>query len=216
MADPIYHGAGYDDAEVLCIVVHGRNQTQQDMMTSIVERLDVPGVRYALPKSDDVGWYAARAIDPLTDATLADLNKGVRQISALIENEKKGSPDCPVMLCGFSQGACTAVELLMSQPIMVNAACLLTACRVGADTDKLPHEPLEGLPVYASCGDDDPWIPQEAYHRMLGDLTRSGARIRTDMFPGRPHEITDTEIAALAGMLRSLKSDSAFFGGSLP
>ena len=213
MGDPIYLGASNDDADVLCIVVHGRNQTQQDMVTSIVDRLAVPGVRFALPKSDDLGWYAARAVDPLTDATLTELHTGVRQITAVIRNEMEKTPDRPVMLCGFSQGACIGMELLMCQPSLVDAACLLTACRVGAETDKLPLLPLDGLPIYATCGDNDPWIPQEAYHRMLVDLTRAGARVRTDMFPGRPHEVTDTEIGFISGMLRDVAAGPVSWHG---
>jgi phospholipase/carboxylesterase len=212
MGDPIYHGASHDDAEVLCIVVHGRGQTQQDMMTSIVERLNVSGARFVLPKSEGVGWYAARAIDPLTEDTLRELHHGVDLVANLIKQTKVGSPNTPILLCGFSQGACLAMELLMTQPKLVDAACLLTACRVGADTDSLPLSQLDGLHVYASCGDNDPWIPPDAYHRMLGDLTKAGARIRTDMFPGRPHEVTDTEIAVLADMLRRLANKSAPIG----
>lgn len=201
---PVYAGASPGDADVVCIVIHGRNQTQHDMMTSIVTRLDVPGARFVLPKSDDVGWYAALAVDPLSDQTLGELHEGIQQITTLIDEERQKCPGTPILLCGFSQGACLAMETLMRQPVTVDAACLLTACRVGAETDDQPLASLGGLPIYATCGDADPWIPSDAYHRMLVDLTRAQARISTDMFPGRPHEITPTEISTVAGMLRAL------------
>lgn len=214
MGDPVYHGAAAGDAQVLCVVVHGRGQTQEDMMASIVRRLDVPGVRFVLPKSDGAGWYAARAIDPLTDQTRAEMTAGIDQITALIANAQRGARDCPVMYCGFSQGACLGVEVLMRHPDLVDAACLLTACRIGGPDDDLPLPPLNALPVYASCGDDDPWIPAAAHHAMLHALTQAGARVRADMFPGRPHEITDTEIAAMAEMLRALIADRAVLEGA--
>lgn len=214
MGEPQYHGAGPDDADVVCIVVHGRNQTQADMMTSIVDRIDLPNVRFVLPKSDGDGWYAARAIDPLTDQTVNELQSSVNEVGELIMRARADTPDRPLLLCGFSQGACLAMELLMRQPAIANAACLLTACRVGAQTDTRPLAQLDGLPIYASCGDDDPWIPQDAYHRMLEDLTRAGARIRTDMFPGRPHEITDTEISVLADMLGDLAQKRDLLGAA--
>ena len=214
MAETIYHGATSDDAEVLCVVVHGRNQTQQDMLDSIVTRLDVTGVRFALPKSDEDGWYAARAIDPLTEETNAELSHAVGQVAALIDAERSKAPGRPVLLCGFSQGACLSAELLMRHPTLVDGACILTACRVGAETDELPQAPLDELPIYASCGDEDPWIPQVAYHRMLVDLTRAGARIRTDMFPGRPHAVTDTEVANVAEMLHALAAGRPVFDGA--
>lgn len=216
MGDPVYHGANSDDAKVLCIVVHGRGQTQDEMMASIVARLDLPFVRFALPKSDDVGWYAARAIDPLTDHTLSELDDSISRIRALVADERAKAPGRKLLLCGFSQGACLSVEILMRGPMGIDAACLLTACRIGAPTDDLPIAVLDGLPVYASCGDNDPWIPQEAYHHMLMDLTRAGARIRTDMFPGRPHEITDIEIGAISDMLQDLAADHAPLSGATP
>jgi phospholipase/carboxylesterase len=204
MTTPVFHGSDQGDAKVICIVVHGRGQTQADMMDSIVARVAVPDVRFVLPKSEGHGWYAARAIDPLSDETLIAMHDGVREVTALIKAERSAAPDVPVLLCGFSQGACLSVETLMCQPAIVEAVCLFTACRIGAATDTLPLKQLGGLPVYASCGDADQWIPAEAHHRMLADLTRAGARLRTDMFPGRPHEVTDTEITVLSGMLRAL------------
>ncbi|WP_211216589.1 alpha/beta hydrolase [Yoonia vestfoldensis] len=212
MVQPVFHGADPGDAKVICIVVHGRGQTQADMMDSIVARVAVPDVRFVLPKSEGHGWYAARAIDPLTDETLVEMHNGVRQVTTLIKAERAAAPDVPVLLCGFSQGACLSVETLMCQPTIVDAACLFTACRIGAETDNLPRKPLDGLNVYASCGDADPWIPAQAHHRMLADLTRAGARLRSDMFPGRPHEVTDTEIAALSGMLRALAHGTLIWG----
>jgi phospholipase/carboxylesterase len=111
----------------------------------------------------------------------------------------------PLVLAGFSQGACLAIEYLMTTSDLPDAAALFTGCRVGLPTDGLPTRDLAGLPVYASCGDEDPWIPADAYFRMLADLTGAGARLRADIFPGRPHTVTDTEIAALSGFLGALR-----------
>ncbi|MBS1302750.1 dienelactone hydrolase family protein [Loktanella sp. SALINAS62] len=204
MGNPIHVGATSDDANVICIVVHGRGQTQGDMLAMIVDRLDLPDVRFALPKSVSEAWYAARAIDPLGDRTPAELDHGIAQIAAVIAAERANAPGRPVLLCGFSQGACMAVELLMRRPDLADAACLLTGCRVGVESDDLPFARLDGVPVYASCGDDDPWIPAGDHHKMLATLTRAGARLRADMFPGRPHAVNDTEIAVLSGMLIDL------------
>ena len=49
MPDIMYKGAAADAAQVICIVVHGRGQSQQDMLDMIVSRVAVPHVRFALP-----------------------------------------------------------------------------------------------------------------------------------------------------------------------
>ena len=204
MRDPIHAGAAARDAEVLCVVVHGRGQTPSDMLAAIVDRLDLPDVRFALPRSEGAAWYEARAIDPLTDRTRAELEAGLARIAALVAAERAAAPGRPLLLCGFSQGGCMAAELLLDRPGIADAACLLTACRVGSGAGMGAGTALAGLPVYASCGDADPWIPASAFHRLLDDLTEAGARIRSDLFPGRPHEVCDTEIAALSEMLGAL------------
>lgn len=211
MADPVFAGASRTAAKVTCIVVHGRGQTQQDMLDLVVSRVTTSDVRFVLPKSDGPGWYLARAVDPLTDDTRRQMQDGIDRITALIAAERAAAPEVPVLLCGFSQGACLAVEVVMRHPGIAAAACLFTACRVGAGTDDLPVAALNGLPVYTSCGDADPWIPATAHHHMIADLTRAGARVRADMFPGRPHEVTDTEIAALSDMLHAMIRGAAIW-----
>ena len=54
---------------------------------------------------------------------------------------------------------------------------------------------LFSVPVYLTGGDADPWIPLDAFHRLHADLTGAGARVRTDLFPGRPHEVGAAERA---------------------
>lgn len=211
MPDTVFAGAAPAAARVICIVMHGRGQSQQDMRDMIVSRVAVPDVRFVLPKSDGPGWYLARAIDPLTDDTRAQMQQGIDQITGLIAAARAAAPGVPVLLCGFSQGACLSAEILLRHPGIAEAACLFTACRIGTADDDLPIAALAGLPVYASCGDADPWIPAVAHLQMTGDLTRAGARIRSDMFPGRPHDVTGTEIAVLSGMLQALARGGAIW-----
>lgn len=201
-------GAMGDDANVICVVVHGRGQTQDDMVRSIVNRIDLADVHFVLPKSDGAAWYDARAIDPLTDQTRQDMHFGVNGIADEIRAAQKRLPGRPVLLCSFSQGACMSVELLMCQPDLVDAACLLTGCRIGAETDQLPVGLLPNMPIYASCGDKDPWIPADAFFRMLGHLTQSGARLRSDIFPSREHGVSDAEIAVVSEFLTHLSAQT--------
>ena len=201
-------------AQVICVVVHGRGQTQDDMMQAIVTHLDLPNVRFVMPKSEGAGWYAARAIDPLTDECRAELAGSLAQLAMVIDTAVADAPGLPVFLVGFSQGACLAVEYLMQHGALNGAAALLTGCRVGTRHDALPMAELGGMPIYATDGDKDPWIPAEAYFEMLGDLTKAGARIRMDMFPGRPHAVDSAEIAVLRTMLDDLAHGRALFGAA--
>jgi phospholipase/carboxylesterase len=190
MQAPLMIGTG---GRLTCVLVHGRGQTPADM-TGIVP--DLPGVRFVLPKSDGPGWYAARAVDPLTEVTRGELAESLAQLTALIAAQQG-----PVVLAGFSQGACLAAEYLLSGAALPVAACLFTGCRVGLPGDVLAQAKLSGLPVYLTGGDADPWIPLDAFHRLHIDLTGAGARVRTDLFPGRPHEVSGVERSQFRAML---------------
>lgn len=196
---------------VICIVLHGRGQTQGDMEQAVTSRLSLPDVRFVLPKSARAAWYDARAVDPLTDVTRAQLAEGLAAIDAVIAAERAAHPGVPLVLAGFSQGACMAVEFAMTRRPWDGALCLFTGCRVGTDHAVTA---LSGLPVYASCGDADPWIPVSAFLDMSGDLIRAGARLRSDLFPGRPHEVHGTEIAVLRGVLSDLAAGHRPFDGA--
>jgi phospholipase/carboxylesterase len=204
MAPLLHHGADLAAAQVACIVVHGRGQTQADMMEAIVSRLDLPGVAFVLPKSDGPAWYDARAVDPLTPATCSQLARGFTMLDAVLAGTHATRPDIPVLLAGFSQGACLAAEYLLARGPVVCAAALLTGCRVGVAADARPLTDLAGLPLYVTGGDADPWIPAAAFHELLSELTAAGARVRSDLFPGRPHEVSAPEIATLSAMLAAL------------
>ena len=73
VADIISFGALPDRAKVLCLFVHGRNQSPEGMVVSVIRRLSVPDVAFALPRAGAGTWYGARAVDPLTAATRSEL-----------------------------------------------------------------------------------------------------------------------------------------------
>lgn len=191
---------GAADPAVTCVLLHGRGQNPGDMQDMIIRHLDVTALRFVLPKSAGPGWYAARAVDPLTDQTRGELALALAQLGAIMAAQSG-----PVLLAGFSQGACLAAEYLLSGAALPAAACLFTGCRVGLPGDGLPQAPLSGLPVYLSGGDADPWIPRDAFHRAHADLTGAGARARTDLFPGRSHSVSDPELTMLQAMLLAVQ-----------
>jgi phospholipase/carboxylesterase len=54
--------------------------------------------------------------------------------------------------------------------------------------------------------DKDPWIPLPAHANAALDLAAARARLRTDVFPGRAHEVSDAEVSVLNKMLNQLAS----------
>jgi phospholipase/carboxylesterase len=191
-------------ARVLCVVVHGRNQSPEEMQAAIVNRLSCPGVAFALPRAGDRCWYSALAVAPLTDITRAELSASLAGLGAALAGLRRQAPGVPLLLCGFSQGACLSLEHLFTGTNRPDAVAALTGCRVGTADCLRPAAPAPGVPVYLSGGDADPWIPLSAFSQAGAELGAARTRLRADVFPERPHEVCAAEIAMLDALLGDL------------
>jgi phospholipase/carboxylesterase len=208
-------GVTADRARVLCILIHGRNQSPEAMETAVVRHLSTPDVAFALPRAGDKCWYQALAVDPLCAKTWAELGTSLGDLADLIHRLREEAPGVALVLAGFSQGACLALEHAFTGSAAPEAVVALTGCRVGVPGDDRPSRLRAGLPVYLSAGQDDPWIPLTAYAQAVVELGQGGAGLRTDVFPGRPHEISAPELAMLDSVLADLAAGKApGFGGT--
>lgn len=208
-------GATADRARVLCILVHGRNQSPEAMEAAVVRHLSTPDVAFALPRAGDKCWYRALAVDPLAEETKVELAASLGDLAALVRSMRADAPGKPVVLAGFSQGACLSLEHAFTGSDAPDAVVALTGCRVGVAGDDRPSQVRPGLPVYLSAGQDDPWIPLPAFAQAAVELGTAGAALRLDVFPGRPHEVSAPEIAMLDAVLSDLAAGCApSFGGA--
>lgn len=204
-------GAEVGAAQVVCVFVHGRTQSPAEMIEQVIRHLDAPTTRFVLPKSDGAAWYNARAIDPLTEEASTELNAALAALEHTIAVARADSPQARLVLAGFSQGACLSMEYMMRHGSWDGAACLFTGCRVGVAADDRPVTALPGMPIYASNGDKDPWIPAANFSEMCLTLIEGGARLRTEVFPGRDHGTTPTECAALNEILANVAAGIPVF-----
>ena len=69
MASSALHLAAEKQARAICVFVHGRGQSPEEMQSHVLARLDAPDVAFVLPRAESGSWYDARAIDPLTAGT---------------------------------------------------------------------------------------------------------------------------------------------------
>ena len=193
---------------LLCLLVHGRGQTPDDL-APLVEAAQAAQARIVMPVAEGKSWYDAKAADPLTAETEAQLASSLDVLHRTLVAAH--DPALPILLGGFSQGACLVAEYLM-QVGGADAACILTGARVGTSVDGLPIRSQRGVPIYLTGSDADPWITLSAFEALTRDLHRAGARLRCDMLPGRQHEISVPEIAVFAEMAEALATARFPFG----
>ncbi len=197
-------GADPSNAKAICVFVHGRGQSPEEMVSHVLSRVGTDGVAYRLPRAARGAWYDARAIDPLTTTSRAQLDDALAQLNAAIAEARAEMPGRPLVLGGFSQGACLSIEYLCRGDNPPDALVALTGCRVGTLACERPNAPPRGTPVYLTGGDADPWIPVAAFGEAATALGAAGVGLRADIFPGRTHEVSDPEAAMLACVLDDL------------
>lgn len=201
MAGFVPHGEPLPRARATLVVVHGRGQTPGDMVAMVTGRLSLPGVAVLLPEAAGKSWYRARAVDPLTAETESSVLAGCAQVGAAV-----AAAAGPVLLAGFSQGACIAAEYVLRGGAGVAALAALTGCRVGTAGTAGPRADLAGMPVLLTGSDADPWIPVAAFAEAVAEFALARARLRAEVIPDRPHSVADAEIAALQAMIERLLS----------
>ena len=158
MAGSLALGVAPAGAKALWVFVHGRAQAPEMMQAAVIGHLTAPDVAYLLPWAEGASWYSTRAIDPLTEAARGELARSIADVAAAVVGLQAAAPGVPLVLAGFSQGACLALELAFSGTVAVQGVVALTGCRVGCDGDR-PSALPAGLPVWLTNGQDDPWFP---------------------------------------------------------
>lgn len=199
---PLWLGVAPEQARVLGLFLHGRNQTPEDMAAQVLALLDTPGVAWLLPRAPGKVWYAARAIDPLTPETRAALAAALALVGAAAAT-LRGRSRAPLLVAGFSQGGCLALEHAFHGGA-ADAVVALTGTRVGTAACMRATADLTGLPVYLTGSDADPWIPPQAFATAVEALTAARARLRAESFPGRPHDVSAPERGVLDAILADL------------
>ena len=94
--------------DAICVFVHGRGQSPEEMQSHVLARLDAPDVAFVLPRAESGSWYDARAIDPLTAGTRTALQAALDQLAGDVAEARAAFGELPLLLAGFSQGACLA------------------------------------------------------------------------------------------------------------
>jgi phospholipase/carboxylesterase len=204
---PLRLGVRPEEAKVLCVFIHGRTQAPEDMREHVVDRLKTAGISFVLPRAAGRSWYDARAIDPLNEQTSRQLDASLVHVREVVaEFVRDAGRSVPILVGGFSQGACLTLEYAMKYGPWDGAMVSLTGCRVGTPNCDRPFADLDRMPVYLTGSDKDPWIPIDAFAGAAEALGRARADLRCDIFPDRAHEASDTEVAQLDTMLTELAS----------
>lgn len=198
-----FDGAPLDGASVAAVLVHGRDQDSGYMQEHLVAALGRSDVAYLLAETPARTWYEGRFTAPVAELE-PELSSALAAVAGAVE---RASPaDRPVVLVGFSQGACLVAELLARcGRLGLAGAGVLTGALIGEratpDEARRLAVSLDGLPVEIVSSEHDWWVGPQYVRAAARSLAEAGAAVKLQLTDEPEHRIDEIAVAAVARLL---------------
>jgi len=188
-------------ARAAMIMVHGRGATAEDILLLAAE-LPQPGFAYLAPEAAGDTWYPNSFLAPIA-SNEPGLSSGLAVIASLLDHASEaGIPAERVVILGFSQGACLALEFVARHARRYGGVIALSGGLIGpAGTPRDYPGSLAGTPVFLGCSDIDPHIPKERVLQSAEVLQALGGRVTAKLYPRLGHTINRDEILIARGIV---------------
>ena len=196
-------GAALAEAEAAVILIHGRGATAESIL-ELTPHLGQGSVAFLAPQASGNTWYPTSFLAPRNRNEPA-LSRSLERIAATVGRIlATGLPAERLILAGFSQGACLAIEFALREPRRYGAVIALTGGFIGPPgTEPAPSGSFAGTPVLLAAGDPDPHVPWWRVEETAEVFRHHGAEVDLRRYPGRPHTVSLDELEAARGLIES-------------
>ena len=188
------------------ILLHGRGATA-DSILDLVRVLPSDGITWLAPQAAGHTWYPNRFLAPIAsnEPWLTSALDAVGDVLAQVELAGIGRRH--VILAGFSQGACLALEFVIRSPARYGGVAGLSGGLIGPPGTEWPDRgSLDGTPVFLGCSDVDDHIPKARVLESAATLRARGASVVDVLYPGMDHTVNEDELAHVRGLIEGLFS----------
>jgi phospholipase/carboxylesterase len=194
-------GASLGKAAGAVVLLHGRGADAEDMLP-LAEALAQPDLAFVAPRAPGRSWYPLSFLAPLAENEPA-LGRALAMIGQTVEGlARAGLPLERILLLGFSQGACLALEYAARNARRYGGVAALSGGLIGSEgTPRDYAGTLSGTPVFLGCGDRDGHIPLWRIHESTRVLRDLGAEVTERIYPGMGHTGNADEIGRLRALL---------------
>jgi phospholipase/carboxylesterase len=200
----IASGAPLKAARAAAVLVHGRGGSAEDML-GLADEFAQRDIAYLAPQAPGHTWYPYSFLAPL-EQNEPHLSKALATVGATLDQlAQEGFPAERVALIGFSQGGCLALEYVARNAKRYGAVAGLSSGLIGPPGASRDYAgALAGTPVFLGCSDVDSHVPLARVNESRDVLGKLGGDVTERIYPGMGHTVNEDEIAAVAGLLKSI------------
>jgi len=201
-------GAPLNRAYAAMLMVHGRGARAEDIL-SLTDQLAQSGFAYLAPQAAGNTWYPNRFLVPIVENE-PWLSSALSFLDSLFaEIISAGIPAERVMLLGFSQGACLALEFAARNAKRYGGIVGLSGALIGPDdTPRNYARSLAGTPVFLGCSDVDFHVPKERVNETADVFQKLGGEVTKRLYPNLDHSVNQDEIDFIRDMMQALIESS--------
>ena len=199
-------GVPPEEAAAAMVLLHGRGASAESILTLTDALGSPPRFAYAAPQAAGHTWYPHSFLAPL-ERNEPWLSSALEAVGAVVsELESAGLDASRIVLLGFSQGACLALEFAARHARRYGGVVAFSGGLIGPDgTPRDYAGSLGGTPVFLGCSDADPHIPAGRAHHSADVLDRLGADVTKRIYPGMGHTVNDDELAWASDLLLKVR-----------
>lgn len=201
-------GEPLETARAVMIMIHGRGASARDIL-SLAQELPQEGFTFLAPQAANSVWYPYRFMEPM-ESNEPYLSSALKLVDSLIQRVREANvPNDKIMLLGFSQGACLALEYAARHATRYGGIVGLSGGLIGPDETPRDYKgSFEHTPVFLGCSDVDFHIPKERVMETAEVFKRMGADVTMRLYPNMDHTVNQDELRVVAEMMEKLKAQS--------
>ncbi len=200
----VYAGLPFAKAKAAMVMVHGRGATAESIL-ELARVFPQTGFSFAAPQAENFAWYPNSFLAPI-ESNEPGISDGLKVIQEVVtEIEAAGIPSEKIIILGFSQGACLALEFAARNARRWGGVVGLSGGLIGPDgTPRNYQGSLDGTPVFLGCSDVDFHIPAKRVDETAEVLTKLGGNVTMRLYPNMGHTVNLDESDGVKSLMNKL------------
>ncbi|REL37804.1 phospholipase [Rhodohalobacter sp. SW132] len=197
-------GAPVSRAKAAMIMIHGRGAEAKGIL-SLSDDFAQPDIHYIAPQAAGRTWYPHPFTEPLKKNE-PWLNSALQRVDDLIQQlNGQGIGTGKIVLLGFSQGACLALEYAARHPRRYGGVIGLSGGLIGEEIRASEYSgDLENTPVLIGSGDQDPYLELKRVDESAALFDTLNADVSKQIYPGKGHVIVEDEVKYIRALFSSI------------